>query len=171
MLRIHQSSGFTLIEVLVTVVIMSIGMLGLAGLQFTGIRGQQQAYEHTLVVAQAWDMADRIKSNPTGVAAGKYDDLEGSGSDPGCINSTAGCTTDQLATYDHYIWAKNNSDVLPDAEGVVCRDTDYANDFTTNVGQLSSCDNLGDALVVKIWWDHDLNPKTPKAYFAMSTRP
>jgi len=60
--------GFTLVEVLVTMVVMSIGLLGLAGLQATSLRSNSGANFRTQAILYANDMAERIRANPAAVA-------------------------------------------------------------------------------------------------------
>jgi type IV pilus assembly protein PilV len=55
--------GFTLIEVLVTLFILAIGLLGLAGLLFEGMRNNQGSYLRTQASIMAYDMADRMRAN------------------------------------------------------------------------------------------------------------
>jgi len=59
--------GFTLIEILVTLVIMMIGLLGIAGLMAQGQRSSFEAYQRQQALALANDMAERIKANRPGV--------------------------------------------------------------------------------------------------------
>lgn len=66
-------SGATLIEILVTVVIMSIGLLSLASLQAFAIAANQNAINRSLAAALANDYADMLRANPIGFAAGSYD--------------------------------------------------------------------------------------------------
>ncbi|QVL49333.1 MAG: type IV pilus modification protein PilV [Thiocapsa sp.] len=65
-------SGFTLIEVLVTAVIIAVGLLGLAGLQAKMAATQMEAYQraHALVLVE--DMAARINSQRSDAKAGAY---------------------------------------------------------------------------------------------------
>lgn len=63
----HQS-GFTLVEILVTMIVMTIGFLGLAGLQATALRSNSGATLQTQAVIYINDMAERIRANPLGVA-------------------------------------------------------------------------------------------------------
>ena len=65
-----KQRGFTLLEVMIALLIFSIGLLGLAGLQAGGLRSNNQAQLRTIAVIQAYDMADRIRANPRGVADG-----------------------------------------------------------------------------------------------------
>ncbi len=159
--------GFSLIEVLVALVIFSIGLLALSGLQFTALRGNHDAYVSTIASLQVMDAADRIRANPIGVAAGNYDQLDADTSDPGCIDS--GCSAAALATYDYWVWntgdssqpGTGNATQLPQGEGVICLDS-TPDDGTSRVN--SECDGLrigGDrVMAVKVWWDDDGDPAT-----------
>lgn len=64
--------GFTLLEVLIALLVLSIGLLGLAALQTTGLRSNQMATMRTLATEAAYDITDRMRANPTGVAADEY---------------------------------------------------------------------------------------------------
>jgi len=64
--NLANQRGLTLAEVLIAVVILSIGLLGIAGLQLTGLRGAQSANLRTQATVLANDIAERIRANPTG---------------------------------------------------------------------------------------------------------
>lgn len=57
--------GFTLIEVLITLVILIFGLLGIAGLMAKGQRVSHEAYQREQAVTIANDMAERIRANRT----------------------------------------------------------------------------------------------------------
>lgn len=59
----NKNAGFTLIEVLVTMVIMAIGLLGLAGLQGASLKNNQSAYYRSQASQLAYDLADRMRAN------------------------------------------------------------------------------------------------------------
>ena len=61
MYKYKQQTGFTLMEILVAIVVLSIGLLGIAGLQMQGTRHVHDAQLHTLAAIQAEDMADRMR--------------------------------------------------------------------------------------------------------------
>ena len=61
--EIMKNKGFTLLEVLITVVILAIGLLGLAGLQVNGMKNNLSAEQRGLASQLAYDMADRIRGN------------------------------------------------------------------------------------------------------------
>ena len=65
-------TGFTLMEVLIAVLILSIGLLGLASLQANGLRSNFSSYARSQAVILANDMADRMRANLTEAVAGTY---------------------------------------------------------------------------------------------------
>ncbi len=164
-----RQRGFTLIEALITVIILSVGLLGLAGLQFNALRSNQSAAQSTLAVLQVIDGADRLRSNAAGVAAGHYDKLTGDpGDDPGCIDSNKGCEHEALAKYDYWAWSQQHA-ALPDGQGVICLDS-TPNDGTSK--QEHGCMGEGtNIFAIKIWWDDDRNPDTPLRRHIMSLIP
>ena len=89
--RIKSQRGFTLIEVLIAIVVLAIGLLGLAGLQASSLKNNTSAYTRSQAQLLAYDMLDRLRANREGVINGSYDDLLSSTpSDPNCI--TSGCS-------------------------------------------------------------------------------
>jgi type IV pilus assembly protein PilV len=67
------SKGTSLIEVMVSVLILSIGLLGIAAMQATALRNTQSASERTQAVVQSYSMLDAMRSNPTPARANLYD--------------------------------------------------------------------------------------------------
>ena len=65
-LRIHHN-GFTLIEVLIAVIILSIGLLGMAGIQIKGLRGTSSSTMRSQATILANDIAERMHVNTNGV--------------------------------------------------------------------------------------------------------
>lgn len=72
-LGFRASAGFSLVEVLVALVVLSIGLLGLAGLQTRGVRDNHSAYLRTQATLNAKDLVDRMRANRTAALAGAYD--------------------------------------------------------------------------------------------------
>jgi type IV pilus assembly protein PilV len=70
---IIHSRGITMIEVLVALVILSIGLLGLASLQANALKYNQSAYMRTQATQYAYDIADRMRANRDVALAGGYD--------------------------------------------------------------------------------------------------
>lgn len=67
-----RQAGFTLLEILVALVILSIGLLGLAGLQATGLRSNHSGYLRSQATILAYEMADRMRANRAVAIAGSY---------------------------------------------------------------------------------------------------
>ena len=61
--RPANAAGFTLVEVLVALIVLSIGMLGIAALYLESLRASRQALVRTEAVVLASDIADRIRAN------------------------------------------------------------------------------------------------------------
>ncbi|WP_435627126.1 type IV pilus modification protein PilV [Candidatus Ferrigenium straubiae] len=58
-----RNAGFSLIEVLVTILILMVGLLGLAGLQGRAVTAQMEAYQRSQALILLKDMGDRISAN------------------------------------------------------------------------------------------------------------
>jgi type IV pilus assembly protein PilV len=69
----RQSAGGSLIEVLVSVLVLSIGLLGASALQVTGLRNNQSNYEHAQMTVLTQSMLDAMRNNLAGVEAGEYE--------------------------------------------------------------------------------------------------
>lgn len=128
--RNDRQTGLTLIEVLITLLIFSIGLMGAASMQVTGLRMNQSAHFRTMAVVQAHDLADRMRANAAGVAAGAYDTLTLAGSRPQCENQY--CSPSEVAQFDAHEWNNSNSKLLPLGSGHVQR-TGSSNVFRIRV--------------------------------------
>ena len=71
--RHQQQAGFTLIEVLIAFFILSIGLLGLAGLQTTGLKSNHSAYLQTQASIYANDIIERMRANRSSALDADYD--------------------------------------------------------------------------------------------------
>jgi len=69
-LSLHR--GFTLIEILVTVIVLSIGLLGLAGLQATALKFNSTAYQRSQATILAYGIAEQMRANATAARNGAY---------------------------------------------------------------------------------------------------
>lgn len=137
--RHPSAAGFTLIEILIALVIFSIGLLGLAGMQLRGSEGTNMAYQRSQATLIATDMAERMHANKAGILAGDYatmnthaDAAAACANVPALICATRGgvigarCNANQMATFDLYTAACNTDTLLPDGGNVtvVCNDAD-----------------------------------------------
>lgn len=120
MKAITKQRGFTMIEVLVSVVVLSVGMLGVAGLQATGQRDNHSAYLRSQATALAYDMIDRMRANKTAITSGAYNAINTATNNygnPGCI--TSGCSAVEMAAYDKFEWKALLAARLPSGNGTV----------------------------------------------------
>lgn len=130
----RRNAGFTLVEILITIIVLSIGLLGLAGLQINGLRVNMSSEMRSKATFLANDIAERMRANPLGVQNTNEDDDNqyanismtaddcGDQPDPFCSNYYDGtahtadaCTPAQMAAFDAWVWACG----MPKAEGVV----------------------------------------------------
>ena len=105
--RHRQAQGMTLVEVMIALVILSVGLLGLAGLQISGLRGTSGSNSRVQAVFIINDMAERMHANTTEVQNNlTYQDVDlladacGNAPTPNCNSSS--CTPSQLAAHDNY---------------------------------------------------------------------
>lgn len=108
--RLEKQLGFTLIETLVAMVVLAVGMLGIAALYIEGLRSGQASVSRTTAVNLAADMADRIRANPT--VPGSYAG-GGPGANNNCVNGAAACTPAQVAAEDWFWWLQDLQNRLP----------------------------------------------------------
>ncbi len=108
----RRHRGFTLIEMLVAVLVLSIGLLGLAGLQATGIRNNHSAYMRTQATFLAIDILDRMRANRDAAIGGDYDQAL----TDGLRSSTA-----KLADADVNAWLSELAQKLPSGDGSIAR--------------------------------------------------
>ncbi len=121
---IGKQRGSTLIEVLIAFFILAIGLLGVVGMQVSGVRSNQMAQFGTHVNMLAMDMAGRIRAydNPAVTTDDNfYDgiDTNSPGSAPSCIYSVGGCSGATVKQYDVYEWSDAVTNVLPGGRGTV----------------------------------------------------
>lgn len=115
---ITLQKGFTMIEVLVALVVLAIGMLGIAALYLNSLQAGRSAIYRTEAVNLAADLADRIRANRTALAGYSNVYADAFAAVPACF-TTAGCTPAQLATSDLSRWKADLALQLPNGQGQV----------------------------------------------------
>lgn len=98
LLRRPPQAGASLVEVLVAVVVMAIGLLGIAGMQMSALRSNQTAYQQTAATIIANAIVERMEANQAEAQALAYNLAVGA---PGCAAPAAGGT---LASSDLSSW-------------------------------------------------------------------
>ena len=115
-----KTKGFSLLEVMVAMVIFSIGLLGLAGLMAQSTRFNNSAQYRTQATYLAYDILDRMRANPSQARNSTLAYNNNFGNTPGnnhCYNTT--CSLSQLATADKDQWLSSVKLLLPDGDGKV----------------------------------------------------
>jgi type IV pilus assembly protein PilV len=115
-ISLHRSqTGFSLIEVMVALVVVSVGMIGIAALYGQGLSAGRTALYRTQAVNLAADMADRIRVNRRGGAAYGGAAANNNCDPPAAVN----CNPDQMAAHDLWVWTNQIQQQLPNGVGTV----------------------------------------------------
>jgi type IV pilus assembly protein PilV len=112
--RGSRNAGFSLVEVLIALIIMSVGMLGIAGLYVHSMQAGRTSVLRHHAVLLAGDIADRIRANPR---AGAEYTL--AGSDEDCVDGDVNCTPEEMAAHDILLWNEQAADTLPEGDVAV----------------------------------------------------
>lgn len=116
----RKQQGFTLTEVLVSVLVGSIGLVGIAGLQISSVNSSTVAYTNTQAVVALQEMTGFLYSSAPAARLGSYN------IDPlsdGTLKSLTDLTTLSAgatqADKDTYYWLQNLNAVLPGAKAAI----------------------------------------------------
>ncbi|MDE2430233.1 MAG: type IV pilus modification protein PilV [Burkholderiales bacterium] len=90
---IHSQAGASMVEILVTIVIVATGLLGVAGLQTSSMRYLKTANQRSEATQAAYDISERMRSNGLGVIAGNYLQTASYTSQAGSMPSVPTCTS------------------------------------------------------------------------------
>jgi type IV pilus assembly protein PilV len=156
----RRCDGFTLVEVLVSLLVLSVGLLGVGKLMFGAIRSDDSAFMRTQATALAYQMLDAMRANrPTALSQG-YDITQaqfGALTDPGvlCDSSPDGgaCSSGQtLAQYDLWLW-KQRMIGTAGAPGALP---------PTTLGSVSTATGANNQVVatITVQWDDSLAQQT-----------
>ena len=120
----YRQRGVGMLEILVSVLVLAIGLLGLAALQSVGMKYNYQSYQRTQAVMLTYELTDRIRANSkntTGQYSIAYGTFPGQPATGTC--QAAVCTDVQMAAFDLALWKQSILDSLgDDADGQVAYD-------------------------------------------------
>lgn len=108
-----NSNGFSIVEALVALLVLSIGMLGIAALYVESLRAGRSAVYHTQAVNLAADMADRIRANRGAGAAAWRLTAAANPTTQGCVGAGVNCGPAALAQDDQARWRQAIDTQLP----------------------------------------------------------
>lgn len=109
----RRETGFTMIEVLVALIILAIGLLGVAGVQTLAMKQTTNSHIRSQVSILAYDMVERIRANLEGAKAGEYNSISAAPTAPSCTS----CTPAQVAAQDANQWYSSLNDRIPGYTG------------------------------------------------------
>jgi len=117
----RNEAGFSLIEVLIALVIMSVGMLGIAGLYVESMQAGRTAIFRHNAVTLASDVADRIRANPS--AGADYEGIRGNNN---CVLGNVDCDPTQMASNDIDLWKTQADGMLPNGDVTITFDNNVS---------------------------------------------
>ena len=103
MMDVLRRKGFSLVEVLVSLAVLSIGIMGLAGLQGMSVMSSNRAHLQTEAVLLAQEMMNRMGANLEEARSNNYS-IAKQQFPSGSQNCSASCSPQQLVTYDLLQW-------------------------------------------------------------------
>ena len=122
----RYGQGFSLLEVLIALVILAIGMLGIARMLLITHKSNSSNYIRQQAVQSSYNILDRIHANRSAALTGGYgvSNLVTSGTPtaPSAPSTNCGnsiCTSAQLAAYDTWYWLATDVTQLPNGCGSI----------------------------------------------------
>ncbi|SFS19183.1 type IV pilus assembly protein PilV [Dyella sp. OK004] len=172
-----RQRGVSLIEVLMAVLIFSIGLIGLAGLLVMAARSNQAAYLRTQVTFLAGSMADRMRANPVAVWNGAYNDINYPVTTAKSCDAAAACTPAEVAARDKFAWSSLLSAAVPGPKATIqCTGRDAVGFALTN-DHINMRPPYGGNCVMRIQWqerkagDKGANSESAQQTFAWEFQP
>ena len=105
----HQQRGIGLLEVLLAVILLSVGFLATARMQVEGMRYSQGAYALSQAKFMVLDMTERMRANRTGMNSNAYKGKSTSAGtfNPSCVVNSTACSPQDIALADIHAWSQN----------------------------------------------------------------
>jgi type IV pilus assembly protein PilV len=148
MTQARHVRGVSLIEVLMAVLVFSVGLIGLSGLLIASLRSNQSGYQRTQVEFLALSMADRMRANPLAVWSGGYNSTGYPLTGTQACTTASACTPAKLALRDQYLWSSQLKTFLPNpAASIAC-----TNGVTPDTVQLRVRPPYAGNCVMRISW-------------------
>ena len=187
MSRRSRMGGFTLLEVLIALIIVSIGLLGVAAMQASTLKNAGSSKYRSAAISLTSDMSDRLRANLEGVMVANFalntgynrprtalDDPIYNTPQTACRSS--GCLPAEMALDDLATWQERLTSSLPRGTGVVCIDSGSSGAPTFDGTTINpQCDGIGTMFAIKVFWldnrsETATGAATTGAYSVFTTR-
>jgi len=178
-------AGVSLVEVLISLFILAVGVIGALGMHMTALRTTQQSVFQSSALHLATEMADKMRANIRSMQAVDGDnpylnvDYQSNGSTPNqsgtdrqnCFDANAYCDSQQLAQFDIAEWLVRLEHALPGARVRICRDAQPWDSAEQNFNWNCSNNSVNSAsIVIKIGWKDKNNHDNAQADYAFAPR-
>ena len=142
-----RTAGFNLLEMLVALLVLSVGLLGVTSLQLKGQQTNHLSYVRTQVTYLAYDLMERIRANnnsKTGLyanvgecstAVNQLSTLRNK-----CESNSSPCSWNEIAQYDLALWCDMVRKSLPEGTGECCQWDSTNLQYTFTIGWVEKVD-------------------------------
>jgi type IV pilus assembly protein PilV len=130
-----QREGFTLLEVLIALLVLSIGLLGIGKLMMLSARANDSAYMRSQATALGYTMLDAMRANRQAAISNGYDTAVVAPALQGCAVASP-CNSGQQAQNDAFLWNQSLATELPGGTGTVV--TALAPDVLTGANNVTA---------------------------------
>ncbi len=156
-----NNEGFTLIEILVSIVVFSFGLLGVAGLMTISVRNNNNGYLRSQANFLAENMVDRMRANPIAIWEGAYDGDAAPGGQACTLNSP--CNYGALALYDMQQWAESIAVAMPPGAigNIACDDSGNYSLISAESGTWQAVRPYDGICTVSVTWDESNGGQDP----------
>jgi type IV pilus assembly protein PilV len=131
--------GASLMEVLIAVVVLSMGLVGVSALTITSVRNNQNANIRTRVSVLVEDFADRMRRNGEGLKQGYYDTVSVNGNTAATASCASNCTAQATANNDAQLLSQRLGEMFQSSSATVSCST-------ASAGQRA-------CLITVNWWE------------------
>lgn len=145
-----DAGGFSLIEVLISILILSFGIFGTLKMQVHSIQSSQQSNFYSTATELALDIAEKIRSNRIHIAD---------------------CVSNQLANAEISEWIKHVGSALPNARAVICRDSAPWDDNTEALTWNCTSTDENASVIIKLGWAEKSSGDDPPPRLAVAVTP
>jgi type IV pilus assembly protein PilV len=173
--RLNAASGFSLVEVLVSIAVLSFGLLGMVGMQAASLRSNREARLQSSAVVLVRELAETIRGNKIEGVKPTANPYVGSFSSPmaattasyclSVASSTTACTnTTDIANAEMTEWLARVDADLPGSRVAICFDSAP---FDSSGMPRWACDGAGGVMVIKMGWTRGSTDRTKSGNAAL----